>query len=147
MSIQSKLIEDMKSAMKSGDKQRVGTIRMVISQMKYLRIDKKADLSQDEEISVLLNAAKKRKEAIELYEKGNRQDLRDVEAQELEIISAYLPQQLSDDEVKKIVNKIIQDIGATNIKDMGKVMSIVMKELKGKADGRKVQELVRSELL
>lgn len=147
MSIQSKLIEDMKSAMKSGDKQRVGTIRMVISQMKYLRIEKKADLTQDEEISVLLNAAKKRKEAIELYEKGNRQDLRDVEAQELEIISAYLPQQLSDDEVKKIVNKTIQNVGATNVKDLGKVMSIVMKELKGKADGRKVQELVRSELL
>ncbi|MBN1351533.1 GatB/YqeY domain-containing protein [candidate division KSB1 bacterium] len=146
MSIQAKLMEDIKSAMKSGDKQRVATLRLVVSQMKNMMIDKRAELTQDEEISVLLNAAKKRKEAIELYERGNRQDLRDKEIHELEIISSYLPRQLSEEELSQVIDEAIQKAGASSIKDVGKVMSILMKELKGKADGKKIQELVRSKL-
>jgi len=146
MSIQSRLKEDVKSAMKSGDKQKVGTLRLLLAQMKNRTIQKGTDLTEDDELSVLMNAVKQRKEAIELYEKGNRQDLRDKEMQELEVISSYLPRQLSDEEMIAIVDDVIQKVGAVSIKDLGKVMSTVMKEVRGKADGKKVQALVRAKL-
>lgn len=147
MSIQSRLMEDLKSAMKSGDKHKVGTLRLLLSQMKNRKIKKGSELTEDDELSVLINASKQRKEAIALYEKGNRQDLRDKEMRELEIISSYLPKQLSDKELTTIVDDVIKKIGAASIKDLGKVMSAVMKEVKGKADGKKVQAMVRTKLV
>lgn len=146
MTIQQKLMDEMKSAMKSGDKNKRDTLRMLISQLKYARIENKDELTPDQEMSVLITAAKQRKEAIELYQKGERPDLIEKEQRELEIISSYLPKQLSDDEINIIVDNIVQKTGAQTIKDMGKVMSAIMKELKGKADGKKIQMLVRQKL-
>ncbi len=135
MEIQNRLSEDLKTAMKAKEKIKVQTIRMVRAQLKDFQIAKRDELTEEDEISVLTNAAKKRKEALELYEKSDRQDLIEQEKQELEIISAYLPAQLSKEEV-----------GASSPQDLGKVMGAAMKELKGKTDGKMVQEIVREKL-
>ncbi len=146
MSILQQLTEDMKQAMKAQEKLKLSTIRMLISQLKNEKIDSGKDLTPDEEVQILMNAAKKRKEAIEAYQKGNRQDLLEKEQQELEIIRQYLPAQMSDEEIQNQIDDIIQSTGASSIKDLGKVMSEAMKALKGRADGKKVQQLVREKL-
>ena len=146
MEIQNRLSEDLKTAMKAKEKIKVDTIRMVRAQLKDFQIAKGDELNDEDEISVLINAAKKRKEALELYEKSDRQDLIEQEKQELEIISAYLPAQLSKEEVEKVVLKVIEEVGASSPQDLGKVMGATMKDLKGKADGRMVQEIVREKL-
>lgn len=146
MEIQNRLSEDLKTAMKAKEKIKVDTIRMVRAQLKDFQIAKGDELNEEDEISVLINAAKKRKEALELYEKSDRQDLIEQEKQELEIISAYLPAQLSKEEVEKVVLKVIEEVGASSPQDLGKVMGATMKDLKGKADGRMVQEIVREKL-
>jgi len=146
MEIQDRLSEDLKTAMKAKEKVKVATIRMVRAQLKDFQIAKRDELTEEDEISVLINAAKKRKEALELYEKSDRQDLIEQEKQELEIISAYLPAQLSKEKVEKVVLKIIEEVGASSPQDLGKVMGAAMKELKGKTDGKMVQEIVREKL-
>ena len=146
MEIQDRLSEDLKTAMKAKEKVKVATIRMVRAQLKDFQIAKRDELTEEDEISVLINAAKKRKEALELYEKSDRQDLIEQEKQELEIISAYLPAQLSKEEVEKVVLKVMEEVGASSPQDLGKVMGATMKDLKGKADGRMVQEIVREKL-
>ena len=146
MEIQDRLSEDLKTAMKAKEKVKVETIRMVRAQLKNFQIAKRDELTEEDEISVVINAAKIRKEALELYEKSDRQDLIDRERQELEIISAYLPAQLSKEEVDRVVLKVMQEVGASSPQDMGKVMSAAMKELRGKADGKMVQEIVREKL-
>jgi uncharacterized protein YqeY len=146
MSILQRLTEDMKQAMKAQDKLRLSTIRMLIAQLKNTRIDSGKDLMPDEEIQVLMNATKKRKESIEAYQAGNRQDLLEKEQQELEIIQQYLPAQMSDEEIDKKIDEIIESTGASSLKDLGKVMSEAMKVLKGRADGKKVQQLVKAKL-
>ena len=146
MEIQDRLSEDLKTAMKAKEKVKVETIRMVRAQLQDFQIAKRDELTEEDEISVVINAAKKRKEALELYEKSDRQDLIDRERQELEIISAYLPAQLSKEEVEKVVLKVMEEVGASSPQDMGKVMGAAMKELKGKTDGKMVQEIVREKL-
>lgn len=146
MEIQNRLSEDLKTAMKAKEKIKVETIRMVRAQLKDFQIAKGDELNEEDEISVLTNAAKKRKEALELYEKSDRQDLIEQEKQELEIISAYLPAQLSKEEVEKVVLKVMEEVEASSPQDLGKVMGATMKDLKGKADGRMVQEIVREKL-
>ncbi len=146
MEIQDRLSEDLKTAMKAKEKVKVETIRMVRAQLQDFQIAKRDELTEEDEISVLINAAKKRKEALELYEKSDREDLIERERQELAIISAYLPAQLSKEEVEKAVLRVIQEVGASSAQDMGKVMGAAMKELKGKADGKMVQEIVREKL-
>ncbi len=146
MEIQNRLSEDLKTAMKAKEKIKVETIRMVRAQLKDFQIAKGDELTKEDEISVVINAAKKRKEALELYEKSDRQDLIEQEKQELEIISAYLPAQLSKEEVEKVVLKVMEEVEASSPQDLGKVMGATMKDLKGKADGRMVQEIVREKL-
>ncbi len=146
MSINEKLMEDMKAAMKSGDKLRLETIRGLRSQFKNTQIEKKRELTEEEEIQVLMSAAKKRKESIELFRSGNRPERAAEEEKELEIIQQYLPAQMGMDEVAELVNRVIQDIGAVSIKDMGKVMGKMMPLVKGKADGKLVQEVVQKRL-
>jgi len=146
MKISDQLRDDLKSAMKSGDALKRDALRMIISQLKYAQIDSKSELTPDQEIAILANAAKKRKEAMELYQQGNRPDLAEKESYEYDLISSYLPVQLSDEVIAVAVEKAIQNAGATTIKDVGKVMSLIMKEFKGQVDGTKVQQLVRQKL-
>ena len=100
-------------------------------------------MNEEVEQKILLQAAKRRRDAIEMYEKGGRQELADKEKAELEIIQEFLPKQLNEDEIKEIIRKIVTDTGAEGMKDMGKVMGASMKELKGKADGKIVQNIVK----
>ena len=146
MSILERLTEDMKAAMKRGDKDRLGTIRQLRAQLNNARIELGRDLNDDDAIAVLTNAAKKRKEAIEMYEKAGREDLVAKEKAELAVIQEYLPQQLSREELEGIVDAVIKEVNATTMKDLGRVMGKVMQQVRGRADGKEVQELVRSKL-
>lgn len=136
----------MKSAMKSQDKVKVNALRLLISDLKYARISSNEDLTDEQEMAVVLSAAKKRKESIESYKTGGRDDLLAKEEQELKIISEYLPEQMSEEEVIAEIESVIAETGASSMKDLGRVMGMAMKKLKGKADGSLVQEIVRRKL-
>jgi len=146
MSIQNQLVEDMKAAMRAGEKVRLSTIRMLRAQLKDAAIAKGEALTPEEEMAVLTNAAKKRKESIKAYTDGGRDDLIAKERQELEIITTYLPKQLSEQEIENKVTEIIDKVGAVGLGDLGKVMREAMQEFKGRADGKLVQEMVRKKL-
>ena len=107
-------------------------------------IKKKSDLSDEDIITVLMRAVKSRKDSIELYKQGGRQDLVDKETAELKVLQSYLPEQMSEEDVKKIIAEIVNSSGATDMKDIGKVMGPAMAKLKGKADGKLVQQIARS---
>ncbi len=143
MSIQAQLMDDLKAAMKSRDAVKVGTIRMLRAQLKDAQIAKREDLSEEEVILALRTAAKRRREAIEMYQKSSREDLLEREKAELDIISGYLPKQLSKEEIEPIAARVIAEVGAATIMDVGKVMGPLMKQLKGKADGKLVQQIAR----
>ncbi|MDZ7374507.1 MAG: GatB/YqeY domain-containing protein [candidate division KSB1 bacterium] len=146
MGIQEKLLQDMKDAMKSGDRLRLDTIRVLRAMLKDAQIAKQAELEEPEVIQVLQSAAKKRREAIELYRQGGRQDLVEKEQRELEIIESYLPQMMSADEVERYLDGVIARVGAVGLRDLGKVMAEAMRELRGRADGKLVQEIARRKL-
>ncbi|MDI6779676.1 MAG: GatB/YqeY domain-containing protein [Bacteroidota bacterium] len=144
MGLKEKLSSEIVKATKEGDKVRLQTIRTLRAQLLEKEIEKRPNqLTPEEELGVLTSAAKKRKESIELFEKGGRQDLTDNEKRELIIIEEYLPKQLSNEEVEQIINRIIKESGISSAKDFGKVMPLVMKELKGKADGKFISESVK----
>jgi uncharacterized protein YqeY len=146
MTLQEQLMEDLKVAMKARDELKVSTIRLLRAQMKDFQIAKGSPLTPEDEITVLTSAAKKRKEAIEAYQKSDRADLLNKEQVELRIISSYLPKPLSAEEVEKIVAEVIKEVGAASQKDFGKAMQAAMAKLKGRADGKLVQELVKKKL-
>lgn len=146
MNLQEKLNEDYKAAMKSGDKLRIETLRLLRAQLKDAQINKMQALTPEEEIAALSNAAKKRREAIELYKQGGRDDLLEKEAAELAIISSYLPQALSTEEITQIIDTAIKETGSTAAGDLGKVMGKIMPQVKGRADGKLVQQMVRERL-
>lgn len=145
MTFEEKINEELKQATKTGDKIRLETIRSIraaIIEFKKSGIGR--DMNSDDELKILSNQAKKRKDAIEMFEKGNRLDLVEKEKAELAIIEEFLPKQLNDEEIENICKKIIADSDVTHVKDFGKVMGLAMKELKGKADGSKVQTILKS---
>ena len=146
MNMLDKLTDEMKSAMKSGDKIKLSTIRQLRAQMKDAQIAKGDELTEDEMMAVLNNAAKKRREAIKLYEQGGRDELAENEKAELAVIETYLPQQLSEAEVSDIIDKAIAETGAAGPSDLGKVMGKIMGQVRGRADGKLVQQLVRTKL-
>lgn len=146
MALLDKLSEDLKAAMKSGDKIRVETLRLLRGQLKDFRINQQHDPSPEEEIGVLMSAAKKRREAIDAYTKAGRQELADKEAAELAVISEFLPKGLTQEEVLAIIAAAIQELGASGPGDVGKVMGKIMAQVKGRADGKLVQQLVRERL-
>jgi len=147
MGLKETLSSDIIKATKSGEKIRLETVRTLRAQLLEKEISKRPNpLTSEEEIGVLSSAAKKRKESIELFEKAGRIDLAEKEKDELKIIEEYLPRQLASDEIGIIITKIIKDSGANSVKDFGKIMPLVMKELKGKADGKLITEIVKQSL-
>lgn len=146
MSLQEQISTDLKNAMKSGDRIRLETLRSLRAGLLEKQIERRgggATMSPEDEVAVLVSAAKRRKESIEQFARGGRQDLVDQESGELAIIQEYLPKQMSRDEVRNTLEGIIAETGAHSAADFGKVMPAAMKELKGKADGRVVQEVVK----
>jgi hypothetical protein len=147
MTMKEKIIDDLKKAMKSGDKVRLETLRSLRAALMEKEIERRGNgqpVTPEDEIGVISGAAKKRKESIEQFAKGGRQDLVDMETVELGIIQEYLPRQLSRDEVIATVQQIVTETGASSAADFAKVMPLAMKELKGKAEGKLVQEVVRA---
>lgn len=145
-----RLLEDMKAAMRAKDRVRLRTIRSLRAALMQREIEERqggeATLDEAQVMAVLQKQAKQRRDAIDLFAKGDRQDLVEQEQAELEIIQAYLPEPLTEDELEQIVAAAVTTTGADSIKDMGRVMGQVMPKVKGRADGRKVQQLVRSML-
>lgn len=140
------LQDEMKQALKAKDNLKLSVIRMLISEIKKVQIDKKKELSDEEIIEVIQRYAKQRKEAIKQYKDAKREDLAQKEEQELEIVSKFLPKQLSEEEIVKIVEQVIKETGASSMKDMGKVMKMVMEKVKGRADGSLVSKIVKEKL-
>lgn len=144
MNLEQKVGEELKKAIKEGDQTRMDALRSIraaILEFKKSGIGR--EINQDDEIKILNSLAKKRKEAIEMYEKGGRTDLADKERKELEIIQSFLPEQMSEGEIRQFLANIIQELKASSPSDLGKIMGRAMKELKGKADGSLVQSIAR----
>ena len=146
---------DTTYALKQGDSETATVLRLIVSSInskekekRYKeKLEKDPELSDDEIISVLASEVKKRKDAIALYEKGGRPELAEKEKKEIEIIKKYLPEQLSPDELKNLVEESINKVGAKEIKDMGKVMAYLAPKIKGKADGGEVSKIIKEFLL
>lgn len=129
--------------MKSGDKRRVATLRLLLAALKNEKIQAQRDLTGEEVESVLRRAVKQRRDSIEQYARGGRQDLVDAETEELAILEEYLPKGLSDAEVEAAIREIIQEKGFTSAKDVGPAMKEVMARHRGRVDGKKAQEIAR----
>ena len=140
------LQEELISAMKAGDKPRMTGLRNIIGKLKASQIDKGEELTDDESLKILKSAAKQLKESVEQYKKGGRDDLAEKELFELSLLDKYLPEQLSQDEIRTTVKNTIKSTGAESMQEMGKVMGAVMKELAETADGKLVQQIVQEEL-
>lgn len=147
MSITETIRDEMTTAWKAGDTRRRDTLRLLIAAFQNARIEAQHTLSDDEALRVLQREAKLRRDSIGEYRKGNREDLVAVEEEELEVISAYLPQGLSDDELRELVRETIAEVAAAGPPDLGKVMGPLMQRVAGRADGRRANELVRELLV
>lgn len=148
MALSDQLQSDLTSAMKARDSERTATLRMVVAAVKNQRVaaDQTGDLSDDQVRDLLAREAKRRSEAATAYREAGRDDLADKEEAELAVIRAYLPAQLSEPEVRALVDEAIAEVGASGPGDLGKVMSAVMPKTKGRADGKQVNAIVRERL-
>ena len=149
MSLKETISIDLTKAMKQGEKLRLETLRTIRAALMEKEIEKRGsghNLSSDDELAVLSTAAKKRRESIDQFRKGGRMDLVEQEEAELAIIQEYLPRQLSREEIQAVISTVVTATGASTPADFGKLMPAVMKEVKGKADGRTVQEMVKKAL-
>tara|TARA_B100001750_G_scaffold101648_1_gene80337 strand:- start:77 stop:490 length:414 start_codon:yes stop_codon:yes gene_type:complete len=133
----------MYSAMKSGNREKANALRTTLAKLKDKIIEKQKDLNKEEEIKVLQTLVKQRKESIELYEKGDRNELAEAEQKELEILNNYLPKMMDESDIKNIIKLVIDEVGATSMADMGKIMPEVMKRGKGLIDGKSAQKFVQ----
>lgn len=146
MGLKVKLSTDMKDAMRAGDKLRLSTIRFLLSELKNAEIAKGEELSDEETVEIVQRQIKRRREAIDQYRKGGREDLAEKEEAEASILERYLPKQLTDEEIIAVIEEAISQTGASSKKEMGKVMGAVMPKVKGKADGARVSRLVSERL-
>ncbi|MDQ0088460.1 uncharacterized protein YqeY [Paenibacillus anaericanus] len=143
MNLSERLNEDMKQAMRNQDKFKLSTIRMVRATMKNLEIDLKRTLNDNEVLDILGREIKQRKDALQDFEQAGRDDLAEKVKAEAEILAEYLPEQLNEEEIKVIVQQTIQETGASSKADIGKVMSALMPKVKGRADGKLVNQAVQ----
>jgi uncharacterized protein YqeY len=146
MSLQDRLTEDMKAAMKAGEKETLGVIRRAIAAMKNARIDKKADLDEQDEIRVVRSMAKQHKESIEQFRAAGREDLATKEEAELAILAVYLPPEMDEAQLDAIIGEVITETGASTMKDMGTVINAVMARTAGQAEGGVVSAKVKERL-
>ena len=146
MSLKEKITEDMKTAMRAKDAARLGTVRLLLAAMKQKEVDERVELTDTDVLSIIEKMLKQRRESIAQYEKAARQDLADVEKAEIGVLSAYLPQQLSEVEVADAIAAAIKESGAAGPKDMGKVMGLLKSRLAGRTDMGKLSGLVKSKL-
>ena len=144
--LKARIAEESKQALKAGEKVRLGTLRMLSAAVKNREVELRRELTDDEVTEVAIKEAKRRTEAVEAYEQAGREDLAAKERAEREVLAAYVPEGLSDDEVAALVDDAVAATGARAMSDMGKVMGMVMGRAKGRVDGAKVQAMVRERL-
>ncbi|WP_033170152.1 GatB/YqeY domain-containing protein [Selenomonas sp. ND2010] len=144
MSLKEQLTNDMKEAMKNHEKDRLAVIRMVRGAIRQQEIDGQKELGDEDVIAVLSKEVKMRKDSLEEFKKGGREDLVEKTQAEIDVLMPYLPAQLSEEEVRELVKAAVEQTGATTGKDMGKVMGVLMPKVKGRADGKMVNTIVRS---
>jgi hypothetical protein len=146
MTLKERITEDMKSAMRAGEKERLGTIRLVLAAIKQREVDERISLDDTQVLAVLEKMVKQRKEAITQFESGGRADLVAKEQSELGVLQAYLPAQMSDAELDALIAEAIASSGAASVKDMGKVMAVVKPKAQGRADMGEVSARIRQKL-
>ncbi|MBI5748884.1 MAG: GatB/YqeY domain-containing protein [Nitrospinae bacterium] len=146
MHLKERLMEDMKDSMKKGEQIKLDAIRMVRAGIKNKEIEIGRELKDEDVVGVISSAIKQRKDSYAQFLNANRMDLAEKEKKEIEVLSIYLPEQMGEDEIKKRIREIISETGATTSKDIGRVMKILMPELKGKADGNLVNKIAREML-
>jgi uncharacterized protein YqeY len=144
--LKTQLQTDMKSSMKSGDKSRLGVIRLMLAAIKQIEVDERIELDDARITAVLDKMAKQRRESIAQFDKAGRDDLTAIEQAELEVIQQYLPEALSESEINELVEQTIAATGAASIKDMGKVMGILKPQLQGRADMGQVSQTIKARL-
>ena len=146
MSIKQTISEDMKTLMRAKDTARLGAVRLLQASIKQKEVDERIELTDDQVLSVIQKMLKQRKDSIEAYQKANRQDLIDQEQLEIDVLTKYMPEPLSDAEVSKIIDNVIAEVNATDMKDMGKVVGILKSQISGRADMGQVSKIVREKL-
>jgi uncharacterized protein YqeY len=146
MSLEERLVEEMKQAMKSNDKLRLSTIRMIRSASKNKEIELRKKLEDEDVVKVIQAMVRKGEESVEQFQAGGRMDLVEKEKNEIEILKSFLPQPLSQEEILIIIDQSIQETQASSLKDIGKVMKSVMPKIGGKADGKLINQLVKERL-
>ncbi len=144
--LKSRLADDVKQALRAGDKQRLVTLRMTMAAIKQREVDERIELDDAAVMAVIEKMVKQRRESIAQYRKGDRDDLADKEQFEIDVLTAYLPEPLSDTELEALVDEIVSNTGATGMQDMGRVMGEVKKRAAGRADMSRVSGLVKSRL-
>jgi len=146
MSLKNQITEDMKSAMKAGDKDRLKTVRLIMAAIKQVEVDQRIEIDDAGVLSVLEKMVKQRRDSVEQFEKGGRDDLAAIEKAEIDVLETYLPEQLSADEIKALVDEIIAATGAEGMRDMGKVMGQIKARAAGRADMGAVSATVKERL-
>jgi uncharacterized protein len=146
MSLKERITEDMKAAMRSGEKERLGVIRLITSAIKQREVDERIVLDDTQVLSVLEKMIKQRKESVAQFQAGNRQDLVDKENSEITLLQGYMPSQLSDAELDSLIGEAVSTTGASSIKDMGKVMAIIKSKAQGRADMAAVGAKIKAKL-
>lgn len=146
MSLKEKLQEDLKSSMKNKDTIKKSVVTLIRAAIKQHEVDNRVELADDAIIDIISKQLKQRKDSLAEFEKANRDDLVEETKSEIQVLEGYLPQQLSEEELEKIVIETIAEVGATSMKDMGKIMATIKPETAGRADGRKINELVKKNL-
>lgn len=146
MGLKAKLQEAMKAALRSGEKQRLGVIRLILNEIKQKEIELRQELSEEEILAVLDKMAKQRRESIEQYHQAGREDLVEKERLELEVIQSYLPEPLSDEELERLIEEAISETEAQSLRDMGKVMAYLRPKVQGRADMAVVSQKVKARL-
>lgn len=145
-SLKIRIQEDVKTAMRAGEKKRLATLRLITAALKQVEVDGRKDLSDADVVAILDKMCKQRRESIEQYDKANRKDLVEAEESELAIIREFLPQPLSEDEIISLIDTAIKETGASSMKDMGKVMGIIKPKAQGRADMGQLSARVKARL-
>jgi uncharacterized protein YqeY len=146
MTLKSQIYDDMKTAMKSGDKDRLKVVRLILAAIKQVEVDTRTELDDPAVLAILNKMVKQRRDSVSQFQDGNRNDLADIELAEIVVLEDYLPEQLSDAELDRMVDKAITESGAESIRDMGKVMGLVKSSAEGRADMAAVGAKVKARL-
>ena len=146
MTLKERITEDMKQAMKAKDKLKLDAIRMVRGAIRNREIETQDELDDSGVLQVLANQIKRRKDSIEQFSDAGRTDLVERETEQLQALEIYMPQQISPEEIKELIDEVIAEVGASSMRDMGKVMSTIMPKVQGRADGKEVNQMVRERL-